>query len=392
MKLFKWSVILLAFLLIGMAMVPMVSAKDQSVPDQMIQVDPKTDTEGYVAMDVINIDPSIKNATPYYYLLVLNNEGKQNYLKGIDAVSVISDSNAPISPEDKAEIKKNLNSLWEKYPVISDTTKGGSGYPSYGGTIISMKFAPELKSIRLSEEENKLLERCQYLLKESYEQNLANVITPKWAGSPTHQRISYYAASKESFPNPSTVSSVADDPNLWYDDTPEPFRTVVHSINHYYSPAGIGYAPLNTQYYVSLAENEYDAGSYIQAATDLGYATHFLEDVGNPMHTGKEWDQYYNPWVHSNYENYVGNRWYSGNYETIVANNNNYYWYTDWALGTRDLAGYTNGYLDTLYTNVYNKGQYWDLSQDSSIDTTSENMILRTAKYTNGLALYARIG
>lgn len=392
MNLRKLSIVLLALLLAGMAMVPCVNAAEQKIPDGMVQADPKIDTEGYVAVDVINIDLSIKDATPYYYLLVLSDEGKQNYLKDLDAISVIGDSKAQISPDDNAALKKDLNVLWDKYPVISETSKGDLGYPSYGGTITTMKFSPSVKSARLSDEENKLLEKIQSLMKKSYDQNQANAVTPKWAGSPSHANISYWAAYKESFPYPNTVSATADDPDTWYDSTPEPFKTVFHSLNHYYSPAGIGGAPQNTQDYVGFAENYYDSGSYSQAATNLGYASHFLEDVGNPMHTGREWDQYNNRWVHDNYESYVGTRWYSSDFDYVVKNNNNYYWYTDWAQGTRDLAGYTNGYLDTIYTKVYNKGQNWNLAQDTSIDAISQNVIQMTAKYTNGLALYARIG
>jgi len=382
MQLRKPSVVLLALLLAAMAMVPMVSADDKKIPNGMIQADPKTDTEGYVAVDVINIDSSIKNATSYYYLLVLSDEGKQNYLNDLDAINIVAESKAEISKEGKSALKNDLKAIWDKYPVISETVKGNSGYPSYGGTITTMKFSPSVKSARLSDDENKFLEKIQSLMKKSYDQRQANVVTPKWIGTPSHQRISYWAAYKESFPNPSTVSSAADDPDLWYDSTPEPFRTVFHSLNHYYSPLGVGGAPLNTQYYVSLAEDEYDSGSYSQAATDLGYATHFLEDVGNPMHTGREWDQYNNQWVHSKYETYIGNHW-NPEYENIVANNYNYFWYTDWAQGTRDLAGYTNGYLDTLYTNVFNKGENWDISQqDPAIDIISENVILRTQYFS----------
>jgi len=392
MKRLKLITVLLALLLAAMVMVPIVSAAEkQKNPDGMIQVDPKTDTEGYVAVDVINIDSPIKDATPYYYLLVLSDEGKQNYLKDLDALSVIAGSKAQITTDDKTALKKDLDALWKKYSVISETSKGDLGYPSYGGTITTMKFSPSVKSTRLSDEENELLEKIQSLLKKSYDQNQANTVTPKWSGSPSHARISYWAAYKESFPNPGTVSDTADDPDTWYDSTPEPFRTVFHSLNHYYSPAGIGGAPLNTQDYVGFAEDYYDSGSYSQAATNLGYASHFLEDVGNPMHTGMEWEQYNNRWVHDNYEIYVATRWDSSNFEYVVSNNNNYYWYTDWAQGTRDLAGYTNGYLDTIYTKVYNKGQNWNYAQDTSIDAISQNVIQRTAKYTNGLALYARI-
>jgi hypothetical protein len=155
----------------------------------------------------------------------------------------------------------------------------------------------------------------------------------------------------------------------------------------------IGGAPANTQSFVATANSNYRKGSsyYITAAVNLGYACHFIEDVGNSMHTGREWDQYWNQWVHSNYETYVGNRWFSSNFDYVVSNNNNYY-YTNWNQGTKDLAGYTNGYLDTIYTKVYNKGPNWNLAQDTSIDAVTQNVILKTTKYTNDLALYARIG
>ncbi len=389
----KTCVILLALLLAAMAVVPLVSAdEEQKISNKMIQVDPATDTEGYKPVNVIVIDPAIKSATPYYYFLTLNDEGKQNCLKDLDTLQATGDENNTVSSENILTIRKKLVEIWNTYPIVSETTKGNSGYPAYGGTITTLKFIPGLKSIALSTDENAMLEKIQDIQKESYEQNSVNTVTPMWIGNPSHQRISYWAAYKESFPNPSTVSSTADDPDLWYDSSSEPFKTIFHGINHYYSPLGVGGAPLNTADYVSFAESEYDQGSayYTQAATDLGYASHFLEDVGNPMHTGREWDQYNNIWVHSNYETYVGNQWYSG-FDGVVSGNSNYIYTTDWVQGTKDLAGYSNGYLDTLYTQVYNKGSSWDLAQDSNVDAITNNAILRTAKYTNGLALYARL-
>ncbi|MGB7787990.1 hypothetical protein [Methanoregula sp.] len=358
----------------------------------MIRVDPKTDTQGFVAVDVINIDHSIKDATPYYYLLVLSKEGKQNYLRDLDTVSSVEDVTTQNSTAYKAELTRELKALWDKYPVISETSNGDLGYPSYGGTITTMKFSPLVKGARLSDEENKLLETIQSLMKKSYEQKLADTVSPMWAGSPSHANISYWAAYKESFPQPNTVAASAPVPDTWPSVLPEPFATLYRSINHYYNPNnGVGNAPGQTATYINAANSQYKVQYYTQAATDLGYASHFLEDVGNPMHTGRETDQYSNPWVHFNYESYVANRWYSSNFDYVVKNNNNYYWYTDWAQGTKDLATYSNGYLDTIYTKVYNKGQT-NLAQDSSIDAISQNLIQMTAKYTNGLALYARIG
>ena len=394
MNIRKIGVVLLALLLAALVIVPLVSAADQSVQGKMIEVDPKTDVQGFVPVDVINIDPSVKVATPYYGMLVLSDEGKQNFFKSLDAMSVISGSNALLTSDNKAEIRNNLSALWKKYPVISETRKGDAGYPSYGGTITTIKFAPRMQNARLTDDENTFLKQTESVMNSASGQVQANSVIPMWVGSPSHQRISYLAAQKESFPYPNTVGTYSIVPDTWYDNSPEPFHTVFHSYDHYYSPAGIGGAPANTQSFVATANSNYRKGSsyYSTAAANLGYACHFIEDVGNPMHTGREWDQYWNPWVHSNYETYVGNRWYSSNFDYVVSNNNNYYWYTNWNQGTKDLAGYTNGYLDTIYTKIYNKGQNWNLAQDTSIDAVTQNVILKTAKYTNGLALYARIG
>ncbi|MDD4127784.1 MAG: hypothetical protein PHV39_08900 [Methanomicrobium sp.] len=46
--------------------------------------------------------------------------------------------------------------------------KGDIGYPTYGGTITKMKLSESAKSTRLSYEENKILEKHQYLMKEEY--------------------------------------------------------------------------------------------------------------------------------------------------------------------------------------------------------------------------------
>ncbi|MDD1702517.1 MAG: hypothetical protein LUQ31_06020 [Methanoregula sp.] len=394
MKTLKIGVMLLALLLAAMVIVPMVSATEQSVtPSAMVKVDPKTDTNGFVAVDVINIDPAVKNATPYYQILILNDEGKQNLLKNIDSASSAVASDSMFTTEAKSSMKANLTILWRKYPVIYETKKGGSGYPTYGGTITTIKFTSGIAGTHLTGQENKGLENTQTMMKEAYTQSQANTIQPMWAGSPSHSNISYWAAYKEAFPQPETVSASAPVPDTWAAVLPEPFATLYRSINHYYNPNnGVGNAPSQTATYVSAANSQYKVQYYTQAATNLGYASHFLEDVGNPMHTGKETEQFSNTWVHFNYENYVGNRWYSSNFDYVVKNNNNYYWYTDWSQGTKDLATYSNGYLDTIYTKIYNKGQNWNLAQDSSIDAISQNLIQATAKYTNGLALYARIG
>ena len=74
---------------------------------------------------------------------------------------------------------------------------------------------------------------------------------------------------------------------------------------------GTGYAPAQCENYVNIAGDYYDQPSMYNAYTNLGYSSHFLTDVGNPLHTGMELEQALNSWVHGDYEAYVATnvRW-----------------------------------------------------------------------------------
>ena len=381
MKTMKFYTVLLALLLAGMVMVPCVSADNMPSPDLSKLVNPQTDTEGYVPVDVIVIDSEIKKSTPYFHMLVMSEEGKENFLTTLTLT-------ADTSEQDVTRLEKGILDIWEKYPVSFETEKGDPGYPSYGGTITTITFSSIVPNITLTEDENSFLRDVQLTVN-----GPGGNIFPVWGGSPTHERVSYWAAQKCVFPYPSTVASNAPVPDSWYEWAPYPFDQLFRSLSHYYNPyTGIGGAPQKTRDYVNAAKSYYALGSsyYPQAATYLGYSSHFLEDVGNPMHTGYEYQQILNQWTHSNYENHVNSRWYSG-FESLIANNYNYFWYTDWRQGTIDLSAYSNGYLDSLYTRVYNLGPSWDYtSYDATVDGITNNVLLRTAKYTNGLARYAK--
>ena len=47
------------------------------------QVFPENDTAGYLPVDVIAIDPSIKESSPWYQFLMLSPEGKENQLNDV---------------------------------------------------------------------------------------------------------------------------------------------------------------------------------------------------------------------------------------------------------------------------------------------------------------------
>jgi hypothetical protein len=67
-----------ALIVIGIAIVPAAAGTGE-----MQQAFPENDTAGFVPVGVIVIDPTLKAATPDYDFLMLDNEGKANYLRDL---------------------------------------------------------------------------------------------------------------------------------------------------------------------------------------------------------------------------------------------------------------------------------------------------------------------
>jgi hypothetical protein len=85
--------------LIAMLLIPAASAGI----DDMKRAYPENDTVGYVPVDIIVIDPVIKAASPDHIFLVLDADGKKNYLDASslnkDEMIKIAGALTPISDE-----------------------------------------------------------------------------------------------------------------------------------------------------------------------------------------------------------------------------------------------------------------------------------------------------
>ena len=66
--------VLLALHLVAMVVIPVAGEGTE----ERQRVFPENDTAGYLPVDVISIDPSIKDSTPYYQFLIMSSEGKEN--------------------------------------------------------------------------------------------------------------------------------------------------------------------------------------------------------------------------------------------------------------------------------------------------------------------------
>jgi len=399
MKPVKYGVILLALLLAAMAMVPMVSADKNtkasnspvSIYDSIEIQDPENDAIGFLPVNRISIDESIKNATPYYVMLTGNDEERQKLFRFID------DSSAALADE-KESLKSSLSELWQKYPVAfkkEQTNDGSITYISFDQNVRAT-----VAGRTLSDEENKTLGAVNKIVADS---SNAGYITPMWAGY-QHGDFIYEACVKSQFPNAAVAQSAADDPDSWPapgmpSQVPQAIQTAInavfHSWNHYYNPnLGWGGAPSNTRSFADNASSYYDLGQNTLAAQNLGWSSHFLTDVGNPMHTGKEAEQYADyilgTDIHGIYESYVSSKWGSdtSGLKKVIHDNNNWYMVTPWDSGTQQLAANSNSDLDTLYNEVY---YYRDnLNNAPNVYSITYNNILRTAKYTNGLAQWVK--
>jgi len=136
--------------------------------EEVKQVFPENDTTGYVPVDVISIDPSIKESSPWYQFLILSPEGKENQLND---VGLAIDFLSPVDPKRdvlKAELRGKMKDIWDKYPVVFETKPGGPGYPTYGGSIVTVRFASPLQDIRLTDEENDVIKKSASLMNEAY--------------------------------------------------------------------------------------------------------------------------------------------------------------------------------------------------------------------------------
>ena len=119
----------------------------------------------------------------------------------------------------------------------------------------------------------------------------------------------------------------------------------------------------------------------------LGYASHYMEDCGNPWHTSLDIIQFTH---HFNYEKWVESNWTSGyNFSATVYNDYYYYVVTDPAKSTRTLAIYSNSKNSTLYNAYINSGFPTNAGTGNQVlINETRNLLKQTARYIKGLIKY----
>ena len=205
-----------------------------------------------------------------------------------------------------------------------------------------------------------------------------------WATT-THKQIMGTTSLKAGVPPEwaQVITEFSDDPDFWRYSGDENLNRILKAREHYWNPEIekleiipligllVGAAPSNCEKYSTLAKSDANNNN-LDKYVNLGLASHFMIDIGNPMHTGKTFETLEdNSNTHDNYEIYVGLNWTTGAMLSRAISND-YYWNSvnDPARTTKSLARYSNGYLNSLYDTVRNNPTTF------SMNTTEKGMLV----------------
>lgn len=158
---------------------------------------------------------------------------------------------------------------------------------------------------------------------------------------------------------------------------------------HYYNPSIGGGDPSACNARAGVAKTYYSMGSsYRQTAFEnLGFASHYLSDAGQPMHTGLSFDTFKEE-QHLQYEQYVDNNWVSGcQFSQCVNSNTVIKSVTNPSQAVKDLAAFSKPYYSQLWAEINNNPTNFDTITTRYITT---KCLRETAKYNAGLAKYIK--
>ncbi len=366
--------------------------------------------EAFTAVANLNIDNTLIEATPHWFLLAVGKAEQKallNYIKQAD-----------VSKNKKTAWTRFMKKVWMKYPV--KYVKTDNSAKLVPGKPIT-KFSPTSK-------ENEIFREIEFYIAEDMEKVSANeqtensgLIMPQWQ-SPEHSSFSSIACKKEAIPEALT--------KLMSDAAPVP-DTIVYpggwaefSINHGFVPAiplpgGVGLAPTNCGNFASKAKTYFQSHQYDTAFTYLGYSSHFMEDVGNPFHTPPAFiialqfvdDISYFRYtttgeimnykvLHDNYETFVDTFWSSPlpsgiKFSSIADSVTNPVIVTDPVLSAQKLAvesAQTNPKLVWAVYLYFTNTRKFDFQNNPVIVTYTMNSVFQTERYTRGLVQYLTNG
>lgn len=318
------------------------------------------------------VSENLRKMTPYWYVLSAR---RDLALKRLLA-STLSDTQID-------QYQRYLKDLWRTYPTerIESTDR----------TEIRLENQVE----QMARGDHEKIERVAGAIGQgaSVQQKDSNV-SPQWFPV-THRLLAEISAGKMGVTGwqQNTIRDHADDSDFWEPVHPpstpwwlEPFiNQIAHSYTHYWNPNnGFGDAPSFAESYLDTAESSHDSGDISQACKETAWASHYIIDVGQPLHTGAEIEQLPpDDWVHDEYEDYIAVNWDSGyHFRDDVMDSGSHYQIIDPNQAVRDLAQWSNQHCYTVFDAIYNYPNTW--GSIGNIIELTRNCLVKSSQYNKG--------
>jgi hypothetical protein len=239
--------------------------------------------DSFTGVPNLTFDSSLVESTPHWIFLAAGEKEKMALLGYIDQASV--------SQEKRTEWKQFMKRTWERYPVRYEETSSGA---RLGAGKTSRGYSLTIR-------ENETFREIERYIAEDMDMIHGNSFVVQFAGK-THSELMINALNKENLKD-SYYQKIAEDssqaPDDWYVNDPIPGQ---QQYNHGFVPiginieeipsldptrviTGIGMAPDNAARYAQLSRKAFAERNYDGAFENMGYASHFISDLGNPYHT-----------------------------------------------------------------------------------------------------------
>jgi hypothetical protein len=347
--------------------------------------------QAFSEVENLTINATIVKGTPHWIFFAAGTQEKGSLLNYFEGANV--------SEKQKDNWAQFIRNMWKQHPVDFDNSTGNP-------TLVPRN---SLDTFSLNSEENATFQEIEQYIADDMEKARTEEINVKWYAKPTHKTFMELALQPEDIPiNLKTIAAdAAPNPDDWDDDNPIPFA---HQINHGYVPGIGGLAPTNFGLYTYTAKLMYISHDYSGAFTHMGYASHFMTDLGNPYHTppvqlipleniDSPLSQIIFPnsqmilnyeSLHNKYEEMVADHWnlfYTGNqdrydiYEPTLSAT---------AHGTASWA-VSYPLIYSCYWHFVNKKDF-NFETNSAIVSITQNRIVESMKNTRGLVRYVTGG
>jgi hypothetical protein len=307
--------------------------------------------------------PTENYEQPFRYLLEANSNEQKILIEYIN--------NSFITEKEKQEMKNSMKDIWSRYPD------------------------------KITEDDHEILKEVETATGEYFNSVYGVNSNPKW-NKPNHEEITYESIIKLSdweegisTTHAAIAGACADEPDNWDSDSGT-WGLIWHSVTHFRNPViHLGLAHSCFEDWGLEAQSNYTDASFVNSYENIGWASHYLVDLSNPLHTGESSSQIAQYLlgnnIHYMYENYVNANWDSGyEYSETLNNVNSYYQIEDNDLEdvADSLAAYTHDYSGTLFDIIYYYPE--DFESNQTVIAITDDCLMEGMRYNIGFAKYIR--